>query len=394
MRVLILHNRYQIPGGEDVAVCQEEEMLAQGGADVGRIEVNNDGIVSARDKIQAMATAVYAPGMRRHIAAAVARFRPDILHVHNFFPRLSPSVYRAAAHTSCAVVQTLHNYRLLCPNAQLLRNNAPCHDCLGKVFAWPGVVHGCYRKSVAASGGVAAMSALHRVLGTWNSDVDQFIVLTEFARDLFVRFSGIAAARLTIKPNFVRDPGLGEGQGGYALYVGRLSEEKGLLSLIDAALREDGLGMPLRIAGAGPLESVVVDAAGTGRIEFLGAQHRSAVLDLMKNAAVLVFPSIWYEGFPMVIVEAFACGLPVVAGRLGAMAELIENGVNGLLIAPGNAAELQGAVRRLSSTSGLRTALARGARKTYLSKYSQERNLQQLLAIYTQARDQKVRKLI
>jgi len=394
MRVLILHNRYQIPGGEDVAVCQEEEMLAQGGVDVERIEVSNDGIVSARDKMQAMATAIYSPGMRRHVATAIARFRPDILHVHNLFPRLSPSVYGAAARTPCAVVQTLHNYRLLCPNAQLLRNHAPCNDCLGKVFAWPGVIHGCYRNSVAASASVAAMSAVHRVLGTWNSDVDQFIVLTEFARDLFVRFSGIAEARLTIKPNSVRDPGLGEGEGRYALYVGRLSEEKGLLHLIDAALGGEGLGMPLRIAGSGPLESVVLGAARAGRIEFLGAQHRSAVLDLMKNAAVLAFPSIWFEGFPMVIAEAFACGLPVIAGRLGAMAELIEDGVNGLLIAPGSAAELRGAVRRLSSTPGFRGALARGARRTYLDKYSPERNLQQLLAIYAQARDRKVRKLI
>jgi glycosyltransferase involved in cell wall biosynthesis len=385
LRVLVLHNRYRFAGGEDVVVQQETAMLREFGAKVRLFEVNNNSIVSPRQQIRAATGTFYSRQMRSEVSEVIRQFRPTVMHVHNFMPRLSPSVYDAAQEHGCPVVQTLHNYRLLCANAQLFRDNQPCHDCVGRAYGWPGVLHRCYRGSALGSGVVAGMTAWHRARGTWKTRVDRYIVLTRFARDLFAQSGVIPIDRMCVKPNAVVDSGVGIGGGNYLLYVGRLSPEKGIRVLLQAAREGDGFSIPLKIAGAGPLEGEVRAAECAGRVEYLGSQPRAEIALLMQQATALLFPSLWYEGLPVVIIEAFATGLPVVASRLGAIAELVAPEKNGLLAEPGSVEEFQIAVKRLTSSRESRTELGRNARVTYETNYTPQANLQMLLKVYEEA---------
>jgi glycosyltransferase involved in cell wall biosynthesis len=216
--------------------------------------------------------------------------------------------------------------------------------------------------------------------------VDRFIALTEFARGLFATEAGIPREKIAVKPNAAPDPGLGNGSGGYALFVGRLSPEKGIETLLDAS-RDGALGMPLMMAGSGPLQAKVEMAQNPGRLEYVGWKDAEGVQRLMLRARVLVTPSLWYEGLPMVVPEAFGTGLPIIASRIGALATLVEDGANGLLVEPGNPAALASAVRRIASDGRLESELRRGARQTYEALYRPEVNVRLLQQIYEQARD-------
>lgn len=276
----------------------------------------------------------------------LAREGPQVVHFHNTFPLISPAAYYAARAANVPVVQSLHNYRLLCANATFYRNGHVCEDCLGAFAPWRGVAHACYRDSRAASSVVAAMLAFHRARGTWVDLVDAYIVaLTADACDKFVR-GGLPAERLITKPNVVYpDPGQGPGLGGYALFAGRLVAEKGVATLL-SAWQHLADPPPLKIAGAGPMADAVTKVASRCRaIEWLGEVSNARVEALMKDAHVLVVPSVWYEGLPRVIAEAFAVGLPVIASDLGAMSSLIEHQHNGLHFRPGDAADLADQVR-------------------------------------------------
>lgn len=237
-----------------------------------------------------------------------------------------------------------------------------------------------------ASGVVAAMLTTHRALGTWARGVDVYIALTEFARRKFME-GGLPAEKIVVKPNFVHpDPGPGEGKGGYALFVGRLSPEKGVRTLLRAWERLKGI--PLKIVGDGPLQAEMEDlvrGGGLEGVEMLGRRPREEVLGLMREAGVLVFPSECYENFPMTVAEAFACGLPVVASRLGAMAGIVEDGRTGLLFAPGDAEDLAAKVAWLFSHPEELARMRREARAEYEAKYTAERNYQLLMEIYGQA---------
>jgi glycosyltransferase involved in cell wall biosynthesis len=384
-RILILHNRYQIAGGEDVVVQQEAEMLRNSGVAVETFIVDNDSIRSTWERARAAKDSFYSKSMRAAVSEAIRKFHPDVVHVHNFVPRLSPSVYDAAHLGGCAVVQTLHNYRLICANAQLFRDGNVCRDCVGRNFGWPGMMHRCYRDSLIGSGVIAGMTAWHKKRGTWRTKVNRYIVLTEFARDVFVQSGVIPADRIVVKPNAVADPGCGAGRGNYLLYVGRLSEEKGIRVLLQAAHQGDGFGMPLKIAGTGPLEDLVKDAESSGKVEFLGNQYRVNIYHLMQDASLLLFPSLWYEGLPMVIVEAFATGLPIIAGNIGAMAQLITHEKDGLLVESGSAEGFQAAVRRIISSPEFAAKLRRNARASYQALYTPEINLRMLLQVYKEA---------
>jgi glycosyltransferase involved in cell wall biosynthesis len=387
MRVLVLHNRYQFSGGEDVVVQQETEMLRTSGVEVNLCQVDNDAIVGIRQQMGAAIGAFYSYQMRSKVAALVKQFRPDVMHVHNFMPRLTPSVYAAAREHGCAVVQTLHNYRLLCANAILMRNDRPCQDCVGRAYGWPGVIHRCYRKSAVGSAIVAGVTSWHRMRGTWRNEVDRYIVLTQFARDLFAQSGVVPPDKIMVKPNAVPDPGVGIGDGKYLLFVGRLSPEKGTRVLIEAAQQGEGFPMPLKIVGGGPLEDEVRRSERDGRIEYLGSQPPAEVRRLMRHAALLLFPSLWYEGFPMVMAEAFASGLPIIASNHGAMAELVSSGGDGLLLEPGSVKGFQSAVRKVISSPHLEASMRRNARITYEQKYTIEANRDMLLRVYEQARE-------
>jgi glycosyltransferase involved in cell wall biosynthesis len=385
MRILLVHNRYQQAGGEDFVARAESSLLSRMGHAVELWEENNDSITGLIAACQTAVHSVYSLDHARGMQKRIQHFRPDLVHIHNFFPRFSPSIHIACRRAGVPVVQTLHNYRLLCPAATLHGRGAFCEECLRKPIPWPAVVHGCYRRSRLASLAVAHMLGFHRLLGTWNRSVSQFIALSEFSRDKFID-GGLPAFKIAVKPNFVDpDPGLGEGNGSYALFVGRLVKEKGLGTLL-AAWNRLRNGMRLKIVGDGPLASDVAQAAATNpTIEWLGACDQLQVRSAMAKATVLLFPSTWYEAFPLVIAEAFAAGLPVIASRIGSMAELIADQKTGLLFAPRDAAALACAVEWAFTHPDQIRAMRLSARAEYEQKYTAEANYARLMLIYEAA---------
>lgn len=384
MRILILHNRYKQAGGEDQVVEAERTLLESWGHAVELIEAHNDQLTGASAKARAGLSAIYSYPSKRKIRAEIRRFCPDVVHVHNFFPLLSPSVYDACREEAVPVVQTLHNYRLTCSNGVLFRSGQVCEDCLGKPWPWPGVLRGCYRGSRLQSAAVAMMIAAHRLRGTWLQRVDAFIVLTEFQRELMIR-AGLPPERLHVKPHFLADPGrptVGRALGDYALFVGRLSEEKGLSTLIEA-YRTSGLELPLNIVGDGPQRPLLeAQAAGLDQIAFLGWKTRGDVLDLMRHARFLVFPSTWYETFGLTIIEAFSLGLPVVASSLGGTPELLAWGERGWLVEPEDPVAWARALVEASNDHEGRARRGVAAREVYERRYSPQENYRLLMDIY------------
>ena len=346
--ILIVHNRYRQAGGEDAVVDAEAELLAGHGHRVDRLVVDNDAIPdrpSAAQRVRLAVRTVWASAAAAAVADRARAVRADVVHVHNFLPLLSPAIHGAARSTGAAVVQTLHNYRLICPAATLFRDGAPCEDCVGLPVALPAVVHACYRDSRAQTAAVTAMLAVHRARRTWHRDVDAFIALTNFGRDRFIA-GGLPVGRLVVKPNFASDEGdphadesstRSQFANGPVLFVGRLAPEKGIRTLLAAWPRVDrDSGRQLRIVGGGPLvDDVRTAAAATPGITFVGPVSRDEVQAEMRSAAVMVFPSEWYEGMPLSLIEAFAAGLPVLASRLGAMESMIADGRTGILCRTG-----------------------------------------------------------
>lgn len=385
LRVLILHNRYQQPGGEDIGVRDEYALLKKHGHDVELVEENNDHIYGVIPKLQTTLTAAYSSSARRRISSFLSKFQADVVHVHNFFPVLTPSVYFACNAMNIPVVQTLHNYRLLCPKATLFREGKVCESCLGRVIAWPGLLHACYRDSHIGTAAVASISFLHRMLGTFERRVALMIVLSEFSRKKFIS-GGFSPQKLVVKPCFVdSDPGVGSGDGGYVLFVGRLTEEKGIRILLNAW---ESLGdrIPLYIAGAGPLENEVKKTVErVAGVKYLGFQERSSLNALMRSAGAIMFPSTWFEGLPRTIVEAFACGTPVIASRLGTMSTVIEHGRTGLHFEPGDVDDLIRKVTWMCCHAEEWRNLRQFARAEYEANYTPEQNYISLMNIYKTA---------
>jgi glycosyltransferase involved in cell wall biosynthesis len=387
MNILIIHNRYQLAGGEDAVVQAEAELLKSYGHDVSVLEVDNDTIVGVWGKAKTAFSAIYSFPSRNLVSNAIAQHNIQVVHIHNFFPLLSPSVYDACRDAVVPVVQTLHNYRLGCPKAMPFREGRVCEECIGKALPLPAVLYGCYRGSRVESAVVASMLAVHRYRQTWQERVDGYIALTQFQKDKLVQ-AGLPSEKIYIKPNFVFTPDtIAETSydGDYALFVGRLSEEKGVATLIDA-YKQGNLSIPLKIVGDGPLNDVLQQQVRTlgleNMITFLGQQNKSVVLNLMRNAQFLVFPSIWYEGFPLTIAEAFACSLPVIAAKLGSMAEIVENGVTGLHFEAGNPVDLAAKITWATTHAEAMIAMRKHAHSIYQTRYTPEANYQQLIEIY------------
>lgn len=385
MRILVLHNTYRETGGEDVVVARECELLRANGNEVCLLAVSNASVRSTWDKVKVAVQVPYSPAAREQVAATIASFRPDVAHVHNFVPLLSPAAYDACWAASVPTVQSLHNYRLMCANGLFLRDNSVCEDCCGRLVPWPGVLYACYRGSRGASAAVATMLVIHRLRGTWADKVGVYIALTEFARAKFIQ-GGIPASKIVVKPNFVSpDVGPGEGSGGYALYVGRLAPEKGVTTLVQAW---EGLGkaVPLRIVGEGPLAAEVAAAAARiPGVDWLGRQPPERVLRLMKDALVLVCPSVCYEAFPLVVVEAYSAGLPVIASDHGSLSSLVDHGRTGLRFRVGSPADLAACVMWLSEHAQVRNDMAQEARREFERRYTPQRNYQELMRAYAVA---------
>ena len=386
MRILLLHNRYLHPGGEDAVFHAEKALLEREGHRVFSF-VEHNARIQGRYPVKAALDAIWSQQTQKRLRALIQKARPNICHFHNTFLRISPAAYYICQESGVPVVQTLHNYRLICPGALLMRDGQVCEDCLGKIIPWPSVAHGCWRgRSQTAV--VTTMIVVHRFLKTWTHRVDRYIALTEFARQKFIQ-GGLPAEKIVVKPNFVYpDPKKGSHQGNYALFVGRLSTEKGVHTLL-AAWRKLRM-IPLWLVGGGMLESDLQERIEQEqlRVSIMGRQPRDRVFDLMQNARFLVFPSESYEGFPLTLVESFATGLPVIASRLGAMAEVVEHGRTGLLFEPGNAEDLAAQVAWAWTHPQEMDEMGREARREYEHKYTAERNYMQLMDIYRQVLSQ------
>ena len=377
-RVLIVHNRYQQRGGEDTVVEAEAELLRRKGHAVELLERHNDE-VGAVSRLALAAQTVWSQRTVRDLHAIAARFKPDIVHVHNTLPLVSPSVFWAAHRVQLPVVQTLHNFRLLCPQAMFLRDGKVCQDCLGHV-PWRAVQHACYRGSPAQSAVVVAMLQTHRAMGTWRKGVDRYIALNTFSRDKFIE-GGLPAERIGIKANFVDLPAPPPRPRQGLLYVGRLSEEKGIRVLAQA-WQQSPPQAGLTVAGSGPMQS---ELSGLPGVTLLGALPAASVAERMAGAVALVMPSICYENFPRTLVEAFACGLPVITSRLGAMASLVEHGRTGLLAEPGDADDLAQQMAWAVRHPERMLEMGRNARQHYETNWTGDVNHRQLIAIYDEA---------
>ena len=385
MRVLLAHNFYRssAPSGEDVVYRNERSLLERNGVEVVPFERFNDDLDDSTfaKRVRLARECVWSIDTYAALQDIIRTTRPDVAHFHNTFPQISPSAYAACKDLGMPVVQTLHNFRLICPGALLLRNGLPCEECASGALL-PALRNRCYRNSLLATIPVAWMLYRNRRRGIYASQVDRYIALTRFAREKFGS-SVLPADRISVRPNFLADPPTpGEGRGGYVVYVGRLSEEKGVLPLL-AGWRYLP-DVPLKIVGDGPLRGRMEEAARQGgmNVEFLGYRGNAEAVGIVREALLSVLPSLCYESFPLTVVESYACGTPVVASRIGSLAEIVRDGVTGASVRPADPADLASTVRGLLEDPGRLSELRGNSRREFESLYAPERALDTLLEIY------------
>ena len=384
MKILIVHNYYQQSGGEDEVFEAETELLRNQGHEVIHY-IDNNSRIGNMNCLSIAVNTLWSRNSKGEIAKLLHLTKPDIAHFHNTFLLTSPSAYYACREAQVPVVQSLHNPRLLCPSANLYRDGNVCEDCVGKTMPLPGIVHGCYRNSISQTAVVAAMLTLHRCLKTWKDKVDTYIVFTDFYRNKFIE-GGLPPEKIVLKPHFISpDPECrGEAPGDYALFIGRLDKEKGIPTLLKAWRNMSDI--PLKIRGSGGLLEYVQDSISEndlGNIEIIGRLSTEDLYTLIKNARFLVWPSEgYYETFGLVAIEAFACGVPVIASRIGTLAENVEDGYSGLHFNPGDSGDLCSKVRWAWDNPGKMIEMGKNARKEYEAKYTPEKNYRMLLDIY------------
>jgi glycosyltransferase involved in cell wall biosynthesis len=376
-RILVVHNRYQQPGGEDAVVEAEVGLLRRRGHAVETYIRDNDEL-SEMSRLGALAENLWSRRTWNDVAKLARTFRPDVIHVHNTFAMVSSSVYWAAARAVVPVVQTLHNFRLMCVQAMFLKDGKVCEDCIDRV-PWRGVVHKCYRSSGLYSAAQATVIGMNRAIGTYRDRVTRYIALTDFCRDKFIQ-GGLPAERISVKPNFVdiaRVPTNGR-RGG--LFVGRLAAEKGIDVLLEALKELPAISID--VIGDGPESARLAEHPQVNLLGWLGAAE---INERMQRAAYLVMPSIWYENFPRTLVEAYANGLPVIASRLGSLAELVDHGRTGLVFEPRSAHDLARHLAWAEAFPQKMRAMGENARETYEARFTPERNYARLLEIYEHA---------
>ena len=388
MKILLLHNHYQsgAPSGENTVFANERTLLQERGHEVITFERFNDDLagIGLPATIRIAMESAWSPSSYEEVSRALRRTRPEVAHFHNTFPLISPSAYQACVDLGVAVVQTLHNYRLVCPSGLLFRQGKVCFDCLGRSPV-PALLHRCYRGSLPGTAAVVWMLVSNRRRGTYTDLVDRYIVPSSAAASLLVN-GGLPRKRMVVKPNFLfASPPPGDGGGGYAVYVGRLSNEKGVRLLIAAWRNIQGI--PLKVIGDGALRAELESLSVREGldIEFLGSLERDATLEAVRAARFLVAPSDWHETFGMVIIEAYACGTPVIAARMGAFDELVRHGETGLQFHPGDPADLVAQVQRLQNDDGLLLRMRAAARAEFEARYTADANYVALLGIYEAA---------
>jgi glycosyltransferase involved in cell wall biosynthesis len=388
MKIMLVHNFYQHPGGEDRVFAQERRLLESHGHDVVTYQRSNSEELgrSALQKLGLPMKLYWAADSYRCVQALLGKETPQVVHVHNTFFQISPAIFSACYEAGIPVIQTLHNFRLLCPAATYFRNGQICEQCRESGL-WQGVWHACYRESRAATAAVAIMLAMHRRARTWIDKVTLHIVLTQFSRRKFTE-GGLPAEKIAVKPNFISpDPGAKKEPGDGAVFVGRFWPEKGVATLL-RAWQHLRVPISLRILGDGPLRGKLEQMAydwGLSNVTFLGHVDNDVSQAAIKNARMLIFPSENYENFPVTIIEAMACGTPVVCSRLGVMQEIVTDRVTGLHFTPGDEADLADKLTWAWGHPDEVEAMGRAARREYEQKYTAETNYAALMSIYQQA---------
>lgn len=382
MKILQIHNYYQYSGGEDVVLKNEFDLLTAHGHEVIQFTKSNTELenYSFVEKSKLFFEAAYSNISYNKISELIKRSKPDVCHVHNTMPLISPSVYYACKENNIPVVQTLHNYRLICTNAYLFRDGKVCEECIGKSL-YNSVKYGCYRDSKLQTLSLARTLEKNKKWDTWLTKIDSYIALTEFAKNKFIE-GGLPVHKLKLKPNFLsEDPGINYDTQNHFLFAGRLDVTKGINILLDT---RNYIEKEIRIliAGDGPLKE---EAKRNSNKDYLGQVDQATLKKRIKESIAVIFPSIWYEGMPMLIVEAFACGKPVISSNLGAMAEIIEDGKTGLLFEPGNAADFAEKVNWAYLHKDEMKQMGINARKEYEQKYTANINYKILMEIYIQA---------
>ncbi|HEY3324469.1 MAG TPA: glycosyltransferase family 4 protein [Planctomycetota bacterium] len=380
MRILILHNRYRQPGGEDVAVAAQTRLLRSRGHDVELIEKDNREIdgYSFPQKVALFFKTASSADSAREVAKVVNEFRPQVAHVHNTLPLLSPSIYEPLQDVGVKVIQHLHNYRLVCPAGTLFRDGEPCTLCLNDLKH--ATAYRCWTGSLPASIAVVRMLERHRELRTWHTKVDLFVALNNYMRDILVQAHVIPAEKVVVQPNFIACDQPAEAQPESCfVFIGRLTAEKGVATLLQSARR---IASPVQIIGGGPAFAEL-RAAASPTVEFLGQLPRDAALNRLASARALIFPSLWPEGCPTTILEAQALGKAVIASRIPGAMELIQDNVNGLLFDPGDADGLTTCMRKLQDDAALAARLGQAGHERYLREYSPEAGYRRMLENYT-----------
>ena len=375
MKILQVHNYYQSSGGEDTVVASEKALLEENGNEVITYSRHNNEIedYSLLQKLNLIQNATWSKRSYQDAKKIIQEQKPDICHIHNFFPLISTSIYQACKELSVPVVQTLHNYRLICTNALFLKEGKVCELCLNK-SAYTSIKHKCYRGSYLQTFTVARMIEQNKKAKTWETKVDAFLCFTEFAKSKFIQ-QGIPSEKIHIKSNFVEHPSseLPKPSRDYFVYVGRLEENKGILLLKKVANK---LKLPIKLIGEGDLDK---EFKNEPNIQLLGKKSHNETLEYIRNAKALLFPPLCYEGMPMTRLEAFARKTPVIASNMGAMQAMIEHNQNGLLFEPNSAEDL------LKCIDEIKPLLSQNAFDTYLSKYSKEANYNTLINTYKTA---------
>lgn len=391
MRILLAHNFYgsAAPSGENQVFEAEKALLQSRGHELAEFTRHSDEIrgQGVWGVLKGAAATPWNPWAARAIRQVVARFQPDVVHVHNTFPLLSPAIFHALSGTGVARVMTLHNYRLFCPAAIPMRAGKVCTDCLDRRSVLPALQHGCYRNSRLATAPLALNVALHRAAGTWTKEVDAFIALTEFQRQRVVA-AGLPAGRVHVKPNFYPgSPGVvpWAQRKPYVVFAGRLTAEKGVTTLVRAWQLWGNDAPELRVLGGGELRAELENMAQDLPVRFLGQLSATKAQQQIAGASLLLLPSEWFEGFPMVVREAFAFGTPAAVSNLGPLPSIVKHGESGLVFEAGNPASLLEVVSRAWRAPGLLEQLGRGARAAFEAHYTEDANYTTLMAIYGKA---------
>lgn len=380
-------------GGEDTTLDAESALMRSKGHEVRVHLFHNAEIVGgAIGKIKAGMSAIYNRASAAEIKKVVAEFKPDVVHVHNFFFAASPSILVAIKKMNIPLVTTIHNYRLICANSLLMREHKVCELCVKHDFPWHGVKYKCYHESAVQSAAIGAMAAIHKWMGTWKNSVDLYITPSAFLKNKLIHSSFTAPSeKIEVKRNFIADPGFNDidSRKNYFLFVGRLSPEKGIDVLLQAW--SELTSYELVIAGDGLERAHLEKKYGHyNNVRFVGHQKKEEVIGLMKNSRALIFPSIWYEGMPLTIIEAFATGTPVIGSNLGGISEMITDGVNGLLFDVGIPEKIREAVLKFNQlVSENDRSMYHHARESYLEMYHSDKCYDDVMRLYKKVIDSK-----